>query len=111
MAISRPVRPELLVAGRVVGSTPRRRFDESTRKYTDEVIGYEVLVLQESGAQVSIRYKADDRTPEVLAPVAVFVDVNESREYGASLAWSRNVSPDDLDKINSSLSVPAGAKG
>ena len=107
MAITRPVRPSLIVAGIPVAITPRRKYDDAQKRYTDEVVGYEVLVSQESGAQLSVRYKVEDPTPAVLVPVAVYVDVNESREYGASLAFQRNVTPDDLDKINSSLSVAA----
>lgn len=109
MAITRPVRPSLIVAGVVVSTTPRRRYDEGKKTYTDEVTGYEVLVSQESGAQLSVRYKSEDRVPNVFDRLAVFVDVNESREYGASLAFQRDVTADDLDKINSALSVPAKA--
>lgn len=107
MAITRPVRPSLIVAGIAVAVTPRRKFNEATRVYTDEVVGYEVLVSQESGAQLSVRFKTDDPIPSVLLPLAVLVDVNDSREYGASLMFQRNVTADDLDKINSSLSVAA----
>lgn len=109
MAITRPVRPSLIVHGIVVAITPRRKYNDQTRTYTDEVIGHEVLVSQESGAQLSVRYKAEDHTPQVLHPVAVLVDVNESREYGASLAYQRDVLPDDLDKINSQLFATAKA--
>lgn len=107
MAITRPVRPSLIVAGIAVAVTPRRKYDDAKKAYTDEIVGYEVLVSQESGAQLSVRFRDDDPLPAVLHPVAVLVDVNESREYGASLMFQRVVVPDDLDKINSSLSVSA----
>lgn len=108
MAITRPVRPSLIVAGVVVATTPRRRYDDSAKRYTDEVVGHEVLVSQESGAQLSVRYGDGDRVPAVFDGLAVLVDVNESREYGASLRFQRDVTPDDLDKINSSIAAPAG---
>lgn len=111
MAITRPVRPSLIVAGIAVAITPRLAYDAETRRRTSEVIGYEVTVSQDSGAQLVVRYTNDDVTPQALQPVAVVVDVQESREYGAFLVFQRNVIPDDLDRINSSLGAVAAAKG
>lgn len=105
MAISKPVRPALIVSGLVAAVNPRRAYDSDTRRYTDEVTGYEVLVVQENGAQVSVRFGLDDVTPDVARQAAFICDVNESREYGASLMFTRNVLTDDLDRINSALSV------
>ena len=111
MAITRPVRPSLLVHGVAVAVAPRLAYDAETRRRTDEVVGYEVTVSQDTGAQLVIRYSTDDVTPAIFAPVGVVVDVQESREYGAFLVFQRNLTPDDLDKINSSLSAAASAKG
>lgn len=107
MAISRPVRPALIVSGVVVGHAPRQAYDQAARRYTDEVIGYNVTISQEGGAQVSVRYDVDASLPAVLSRVAVYAEVTESREYGASLIFDRNVTADDLEKINASLSVKA----
>lgn len=114
MAISRPKRPALIVSGTAVAITPRRRYDEAKKSYTDELTGYEVTVSQESGAQLSVRYSNDrdgnlpGPIPTALDRLAVVVEVTESREYGASLQYIRNVVPDDLDKIHSALPVAAG---
>lgn len=105
MAISRPVRPSFIVFGTPVAVNPRQKFDNASRRYTDEVTGYEALFSQENGAQVSVRYGLDHATPALLVPAAVMVDVSESKEYGASLLFQRNVVADDLDRINSALSV------
>jgi hypothetical protein len=107
VAISVPKRPALIVAGTVMTITPRNKFDDASKRYTDEVIGYGVSVSQESGAVLDVRFNLD-RTgalpaplPNLLDRVALVVDVNESREYGASLAVARYVSEDDLDRIHS----------
>jgi len=108
MAITRPVRPELVVAGTVAAVNPRRVFDEDTRRYTDEVNGYEVIVQQDGGAQLGVRYSLEDALPELLSRIAVITDVSESRQYGASLIFQRNATADDLDRIASALLVGAG---
>lgn len=108
MAIGVPVKPSLMVTGQVIGTTPRRAYDQATQRRTDEVIGYEVTLQQDNGAQVKIRYSTDDAEVRVGQFVAAYVDIQESREYGAFAVFVRNVLTDDLDRINSALSVPAG---
>jgi hypothetical protein len=103
MAISVVVRPSLIVAGQVIATTPRQEYDEATRQRTDVVIGYNVSIAQENGATVQVRYSLEDIVPDVLDKVAVIVDVQESRQYGAFLVFQRNVLADDLDRINSLL--------
>jgi hypothetical protein len=112
MAITRPTRPELIASGILVTVTPRRRYADG--KYTEEVTGYELLLSQPTGAQLAVRVAYVDgnlpiRIPDLLQPVNVVCNVNESREYGASLSVVRDVTPDDLDKIASGL--PVLAKG
>lgn len=94
-----------MVAGVVVAHAARQAYDQAARRYTDEVTGYNVTISQEGGAQVSVRYDVDAVLPPVLSPVAVYAEVTESREYGASLIFERNVTADDLDRINSALSA------
>lgn len=106
MAISVMVRPALIVAGTAVSVAPRLKYDEATQRRTDEVVGYNVTVQQDHGAQVVVRYSDEDVVPSVLTPVAVVVDVQESRQFGAFLVFSRNVIADDLDRINSQIPQP-----
>lgn len=109
MAMSRPARPSLLVYGTVNAVTPRQAYDRDSKRYTDEVIGYEVTVGQENGSILLVRYALEAVLPSVLDRIAVYADVNESREYGVTLTFQRNVIPDDLDRINSSLAVSSKA--
>lgn len=109
MAMSRPARPSLLVYGTVNAVTPRQGYDREKSRYTDEVIGYEVTVGQDNGAILLVRYGLDDVRPNVLDRIAVYADVNESREYGVTLAFQRNALPDDLDRINGHI-VAVAAK-
>lgn len=108
MAMSRPARPQLPVIGFVTAVTPRQAYDRENRRYTDEVIGYEVTVSQENGAQLLVRYGLDDRTPDVATRAGLIAEVNESREYGVTLAFLRPLTHDDLDRIASTVAVPAG---
>lgn len=114
MAITRPTRPELIVSGVATAVIPRRRYDDTAKKYTDETTGFEVTVSQENGAQLAVRFNYDTdhnlpaRVPAVLDPIHVVAALNESREYGASLTVVRELIEDDLDRIHSALAVPAG---
>lgn len=115
MAITRPTRPEFLVGGVVVALAPRRRYDRENSRYTDEVIGHEVTLSQPgSGAQLSVRIPFDRETghPPVLVPAVLstfyaVAELSESAEYGVSLAVTRDIVPDDLDRIASALHAPA----
>lgn len=105
-----PVRPTMLVTGDVVSVTPRQAFNRDTNRRTDEVIGYEVTLAQDNGAHVRVRYSLEDTQVRVGQFVAAVIDIQESREFGAFAVFVRNVLTDDLDRINSALSVPAASK-
>lgn len=103
MAIGRMVRPRLIAEGGVIEKRPLKRNADKS------VYAYEVLVEQENGARLAVRFITDDTTqvPDVGEYLAAHVTVEESREYGASLSFEEEVSPGDLDRINSALSAPA----
>jgi len=104
MAISRTVRPSVIVAGVV------SRTRELKRKTDNGVYATEVVLSQDSGAQVGVTvYLRENPTPipslgEVWACEAT---VEESREYGASLNYEGSAE-NALDALYSST---AGAKG
>lgn len=105
MAISRSVRPSVIVAGGVVRVRRLRRKSDNT------LYGHEVVLSQDSGAQVAVTiYERDDfsaPSPGVGEFFAAEVTVEESRDYGATLIYEG--SPvSTLDLIHSSLSAPAG---
>ena len=106
MAIGVPVRPALIVYGVAVAIANRYAYEGGNR--TDRISGFQVTLHQDSGSQVNVRFAVEDVRPSIGEDAAVVADVQESREYGASLVFQRNVIPDDLDRINSALSVPAG---
>lgn len=114
MAITKPTRPTLIASGVAVVITPRQRFDNDSRKYTDEVVGHEVVLSQADGSQIAVKFPLADANskpislPALLTPVHVIATLSESREYGASLTYLRPLSGDDLDRIHSDLSVGAG---
>ncbi len=86
MAISRAVRPTVLVVGSVV------RLRELRRKADKSVYGGEVTLQQDSGAQIAVTvYARDDGSTPVVPPIgsfwAVECSVEESREFGASLNY------------------------
>lgn len=100
MAIARSVRPSVLVAGEVA------RIRELRRKSDNTQYGTEVVVAQDSGAQIGVTVydSAATAIPKVGDYWVAEADVEESRDYGASLTWS---SPgfDLLDRIHSALST------
>jgi hypothetical protein len=104
-----PVKPSMILHGRVLSVTPRRAYDQATSRRTDEVIGYEVTLQQDNGAQAKLRYSLDDAQVSVGQFVAAMIDVQESVQYGAFAVFVRNVLTDDLDRLNSALSAPAKA--
>lgn len=100
MAIARSVRPSVLVAGEVA------RVRELRRKADNTQYGTEVVVSQDSGAQIGVTVYESAKTP--IPAVGAFwvaeAEVEESRDFGASLTWA---SPgfDLLDRIHSALST------
>lgn len=107
--LTKPVRPTVLVAGVVTSTSPRRKYDNDAARYTDEVVGYEAVIATDSGGQVGVRFDVEQPAPPVLSHVGILVAIGESREYGAVFYYERQVTHDDLDKINSALPVPAKA--
>jgi hypothetical protein len=113
---ARPVRPEFLVGGVVASITPRRRYDNENKRFTDEVVGHELTLTQPNGSQFQVRVPLDRETgfppvplPDVLGNFDAVAELSESREYGVSLTVTRPVSPDDLDRIASrSLALSSG---
>lgn len=105
MAITRAVRPQVIVTGVVVNTNPRRKYDDEAKRYTDEVVGYEGIVATESGGQVGVRYSSEFAPPRPLENIAIVVEIGESREYGAVFYFVRDLSDNDLDKIHSGLAV------
>lgn len=101
MAIARSVRPSVLVAGEVV------RVRELRRKADQTQYGTEVVVGQDSGAQIGVTVYLNKDAPAI-PPLGSFwvaeAEVEESREFGASLTWA---SPgfDLLDRIHSALTT------
>jgi hypothetical protein len=119
MPISRPKRPALIVSGTVLTVTPRYVFDDERRTYTDEVSAFDVTLAQQSGATLDVRFRVDQKTkalaaelPLVASSVAFVVDVQESKEWGASLVFARPVTHDDLEAVSRNITADAvPAKG
>jgi len=111
MAITRPSRPTFLVSGTVIDIQQRRRYDETAKRFTDEVTAHELTLRQADGSMLAVRYPVDPtvRVPVVLETIHVYTHLNESREYGASLRFVRDVTENDLDLIHSAISAPATA--
>lgn len=88
MAIARSVRPTVLVLGIVVRTQVRNRKSDNAA-YADEVI-----LAQDSGAQVAVTIYRRDGNPGTTLPTigeqwSCEASVEESRDYGASLAFER----------------------
>lgn len=101
MAIARAVRPSVIVAGGVT------RTRELRRKTDQSVYGNEVIVGQDSGAQIGVTiYLRDGVSVAPIPSVGEFfaceATVEESREFGASLNYA-GTGASTLDQIYSSL--------
>lgn len=106
MAIAaRAVRPSVVVFGTVVGIEPR------TKRGTADVFRTDVTLETPSGGLVKVEYWERDGEftplPDQMSKIGVMVEVSESQQYGASLAFLRYPGPDDLDLIASTLSLYA----
>lgn len=103
MAIGRSKGPRVIAAGEVL------RVQEKVSAKTSELYAHDVTLDSGQGAQVFVRVW--DRDSAALATLtvgtvwAVWAEVVGSREYGDSLNFESVVTPDDLDRINSGLSV------
>ena len=106
MAISKPKNPAFIVSGQVLSVAPLFKYDEKTRSYTDDLNGHEIVLRQESGATIDVRYRLDRQTgevgplPDVLSQIAIVVTSTETREW-VGLFYARDVTDDDLDRIHS----------
>lgn len=104
MAISKAVRPSVLVFGFV------RSIRELKRRADQSVYGAEVLLQQESGAQLAVTFYDPDGSGVLLPGVGEFfaaeASVEESRDYGASLAYVASAA-NVVDLIQSTLSSRA----
>lgn len=88
VAIGRAVRPSVLVFGVVSRVTPRRK------KADNVIYGHDVVLSQESGAQIAVMvYQREDEFGPVLPLIdsnwAAECTVEESRDYGATLIYER----------------------
>ena len=104
MAISRSVRPSVLVAGVV------DRVRELRKKSDNSVYGHEVVVAQPTGAQAAYTMytgRGGAVVPQAGEFVTAECTIEESRDFGASLAYE-SAGHDMLDQIHSALSVSAG---
>lgn len=110
MAITAATRPLLIVVGAVQSRVQRFGFDREQNRRTSEVVGYEAVVQPDEGAPLRVRYDVEEGskvgTGEV---VAVYVSVQESREYGVFLNFERHLTGDDLEKIATDALQPAKA--
>lgn len=101
MGIARSVRPTVLVAGGVV------RVKDLLRKADKARYGTEIVIAQDSGAQVAVTVY-DSAGLHALPAVGEFFvaecSVEESRDFGASLSYETN-GVNLLDQIHSALSV------
>lgn len=98
MAIAKPKRPTVIVSGTVQDIAQR------TKRETGEVYRHDVTVQTEDGSLLSVEYWQRNEfvpLPQVLAFVALVVEVSESREYGASLGFVRDLTEGDLDLLHS----------
>jgi len=103
MAIARPVRPEVLVGGVVTSVVSKKRREDN------KIYRHDVTITQDSGAALAVEFwerdGADLPLPSVGTYVAMVAEVSESRDYGASLGFVREVIPGDLDRLASALST------
>lgn len=106
MGIAKVVRPEVIASGFVTSSRPRERREDK------KVYRYDITIQQESGAALVVEYWVREGEPLNLPGVGLFwavvAEVGESAQYGASLSYVRDLSADDIDRIHSALTVPAG---
>jgi len=90
MAISRAVRPSVLVFGQVARIAAKRKKADNT------VYGHDVVLAQETGAQIAVMvYQREDDFGPQLPEVGTFwsaeCTVEESRDFGATLIFERPV--------------------
>lgn len=86
MAISKAIRPSVIVFGVVSRINPRRRNADNV------VYAHEVFIVQTSGAQAAVTVYVRDDASSVQLPIigelwAVECTVEESRDFGASLIY------------------------
>jgi len=91
----------------VATNVREKRTKDKTRVYA-----YDVTVDQEEGGLLAVDVFVNDDfaasdLPTVGEFVALWASVAESQQFGASLTYEGAVTVDDLDRINSALSVPA----
>lgn len=95
MAIGRSIRPHVVLAGTV------ERTRELRKKSDQSVYGNEVTVKQEHGANAAFTIylnKDSPSVPSVGEYVAIEASVEESRDFGTSLAFEK-FAFDALDKM------------
>lgn len=100
MAIARTRRPRLMVTGVVTAVRDMETKDKS------RIWGHDVTVDQDGGALLAVTIFVNDNfdpksVPSVGTVWAAWVSVQESPQYGASLAYEGDVTPGDLDLIHS----------
>lgn len=110
MAVSKPVRPSMLIRGTVLGVVNQPEYDRDG-KQTGNVGRRDVKILQDSYAVADVRFPNKPETPQVPSPgevVGLVVELNESREWGSSLTVTGYVTGDELEAFHGLILQPVG---
>ncbi|KRA23518.1 hypothetical protein ASD65_03090 [Microbacterium sp. Root61] len=108
MAIGRSKGPRVIAAGTVLRITPK------FAKQSGDLYAHDVTLDGGAGAEIFVRFWDRDESAEALRavgvsqPLAVWAEVQSGNgSYGDSLSFDAMVTADDLDRLNSGLSVAA----
>ena len=108
MAVSKPVRPSMLIRGTVLGIEDKQEYVDN--KPSGRVGRLDVKLLLENYATADVRFpnRPDmPHPPGVGEVVGLVVELGESREWGSSLTVVSYVTGDDLEPFAATLQ-PAG---
>ncbi|MDQ4213306.1 hypothetical protein [Microbacterium capsulatum] len=108
MAVSKPVRPSMLIRGTVLGIENQPEYDREGKK-TGNVGRRDVKLLQEGFSVADVRFPNRPDAPPVPGVgevIGLMVELGESREWGSSLTVVGYVTGDELEAFHA-LMQPA----
>jgi hypothetical protein len=109
MAVSKPVRPSMLIRGTVLGIEDKQEYVDN--KPSGRVGRRDVKLLLENYATADVRFPNRPESPRVPAVgevVGLMVELGESREWGSSLTVTGYVTGDELEAFHALILQPVG---
>ena len=109
MAVSKPVRPSMLIRGTVLGIENKQEYKDD--KPTGNVARRDVTLLLENFATAVVRFPNRADAPQLPGQgeiVGLQVELSESREWGSSLTVTGYVTGDELEAFHALILQPVG---